>query len=409
MLSLLRHGPANRSSKVSSERHRRLIPLAVEELEERCVLSADTTVAAPDSPFSFTVPGDVMVAMQPKGNPGIVFLGDSITWGLANGMGAPVWSAVMVPHGAADYGVSGQTTQSLLYQLSLGQLVGIHPSVVVLTVGTNNLLEGDSPEATAAGILADVYAIHQYLPGAHVLVLGVPPGGASPTDPDRLQTEQTDALVQPLLAGAPWATFVNIAPALEQPDGSISSAVLIDTVHPTTLGYFDLMNALAAPLDQAAAINIDPQLASLLGSIPNEPLPFALPLLMPDFPETFSFSLPALPRMASLSPLPLNQTASDNPPPSVSVVPTTGQPDGKVANWLLSSATAPGQGTTGANALPNAPASSPAVNPAFGQPIGKFPNGALSDSNQPARTFTAWTSTPETLVDQESAAVTTAL
>src|SRR6516165_5264315 len=107
MLSLLWHGLATRPSKISKEHDRHSIPLTVEELEERCVLSADTTVAAPDSPFSFTAPGDVMVAMQPKRNPGIVFLGDSITWGLASGMGAPVWSSVMAPHGAADYGVSG--------------------------------------------------------------------------------------------------------------------------------------------------------------------------------------------------------------------------------------------------------------------------------------------------------------
>jgi beta-glucosidase len=409
MLSFLWHGPATRPSKISREHDRHSIPLTVEELEERFVLSADTTVAAPDSPFSFTAPGVVMVAMQPKGNPGIVFLGDSITWGLASGMGAPVWSSVMAPHGAADYGVSGQTTQSLLYQLSLGQLVGIHPSVVVLTIGTNNLLEGDSPQATAAGILANVYAIHQYLPGAHVLVLGVPPRGASPTDPDRLQTEQTDALVQPLLAGDPRATFVNVAPALEQPDGSISGAVLIDTVHPTTLGYFDLMNALAAPLDQVAGINIGPQLESVRGSIPNETLSSALSLLIPDFPETFSFSLPALPRLPSLSPLPLDRTVSDNPPPATKVVSTAGQPDGKVANWLLSAGTQAGPGMPSTNASPNTPTSSLTVTPAFQQPLGKPSNGTLPDINQPMRNSVEWTSTPETLVGQDAATMTTAL
>jgi lysophospholipase L1-like esterase len=180
-----------------------------------------------------------------------VFLGDSITAGYAYGTGAPVWSTFIAPLGAADYGVGDQTTQSLLYQISLGQLVGINPSVVVLNVGTNNLWEGDTPQATAAGVLADVSAIHRYLPAAQVLVLGVPPGGPRPNDPYRQQANQTDALVSQMLAGDPRATFVNIAPGLEQPDGTISNLFLFDSIHPTDLGYLGMTVVLLGPLDQA--------------------------------------------------------------------------------------------------------------------------------------------------------------
>jgi beta-glucosidase len=398
MFSFLWREPANRSSRGLRTRERGSVPLTVEELEERCVLSADTTVAAPNSPFPFTAPGDVQVASQPKGNPGIVFLGDSITWGFANGLGAPVWSAVMAPLSAADYGVSGQTTQSLLFQLSLGQLVGINPSVVVLTIGTNNLLEGDTPQATAAGVLADVYAIHQYLPGAHVLVLGTPPGGANPTDPYRLQTEQTDALVQSMLADDPRAAFVNIAPALEQPDGTISSAVLIDSIHPTALGYFNLINALAVPLEQTASVNIAPPLASLQDTIPHDTLPFAISLAIPALPETLSF--PAIP---------VGSAPSATPPPGANVVLAVGQPDGKVANWLLSADAQSAQGIPGATTLPNAPASSLPVTPAFEQPLGKLANGALSDPNQPMRSTDGLAPALETLVNQKAATVTTSL
>ncbi|HEY7153609.1 MAG TPA: GDSL-type esterase/lipase family protein [Gemmataceae bacterium] len=92
------------------------------------------------------------MASQPKGEANIVFLGDSIAWNYQYSTGAPVRSAFVSGGGAADYGVNGQTTQSLLYQLSLGQLVGLSPSVVVLTIGTDNLSQGDTPQATAAGI-----------------------------------------------------------------------------------------------------------------------------------------------------------------------------------------------------------------------------------------------------------------
>jgi beta-glucosidase len=236
----------------------------LELLEDRCVLSAVTTLpSATDVLNPLTVPLDILLASMPKGDPHVVFLGDSITAGYAAGTGMPVWSAFLAPLGAVDYGVGNQTTQTLLYQLSLGQLIGIDPSVVVLTIGTNNLLEGDSPSATAAGILANVNAIHHYLPEAQVLVLGTPPGNPSPNDPFRIQTEQTDALVDRMLAGDSHAVFVNIAPALEQPDGTISNLVMFDYIHPTELGYFDMALALIPPIEQASLLSNSRMEASL--------------------------------------------------------------------------------------------------------------------------------------------------
>jgi lysophospholipase L1-like esterase len=133
--------------------------------------------------------------------------------------------------------------------------------VVVLTIGTNNLLEGDSPLATAAGILANVNTIHEFLPAAQTLVLGVPPGSAKPSAPYRQEAAQTDALISEMLAGDPRARFVNIAPALEQPDGTISTFVLFDGIHPTTLGYLNMTEALAAPILQASLASLRVPLA----------------------------------------------------------------------------------------------------------------------------------------------------
>jgi lysophospholipase L1-like esterase len=223
----------------------------VEPLEDRRMMSANTTSPTPNAFFPFVGLGDVLMASQPKMEANIVFLGDSITWGYAFGAGAPVWSAFLNGAGAVNYGVNGQTTQNVLYQLSLGQLIGLHPSVVVLTIGTNNLLEGDTPQATAAGILADVNTIHFFEPQAQVLVLGVPPGAASANDPYRIAVNQTDALVSQQLAGDAHATFFNIAPAFEQSDGSISNQIMFDYIHPTTQGYADMTIALLPAIARA--------------------------------------------------------------------------------------------------------------------------------------------------------------
>lgn len=217
------------------------------------MLSADPTVPAPLDPNSIVEWWDATMVAQPKSNPSVVFVGDSITWGYEYGTGAPVWSAYLNPLSAADYGVPSQTTETLLFQLSLGQLTGMSPSVVVLMIGTNNLIQDhDTPQQTTAGILADINAIHLYQPQAQVLVLGVPPGEASPNDPYRAAVSQTDALVSQEVAGDPRATFVNIAPAFVQSDGSIPDSILFDGIHPTEQGYLNMTNVLLAPMVDAA-------------------------------------------------------------------------------------------------------------------------------------------------------------
>src|SRR5438105_1138741 len=90
------------------------VRLTVEQLEERCVLS---TLG---NPALLPIPGGspswigrfVQLATAPRRDRAVVFLGDSITEGFAVGRGAPVWSTNMAPLGAANFGISGNTTQN---------------------------------------------------------------------------------------------------------------------------------------------------------------------------------------------------------------------------------------------------------------------------------------------------------
>jgi|GEM_PF-3221279 len=228
-------------------------PLTVEVLEARYLLSSATTVP----PLSEIPPAivlmDVLFASQPKGDPTVVFVGDSISYQYAYGPGAPVWAEYMALLGMVDYGVQGQTTQSLLFQLSLGQLAGIHPAVVVVDIGANNLLQGDTPQEAAAGVLTDVAVIHQAQPQAEVIVLGILPGEPSPSDPYRSLGKQTNQLVSQMLAGDPYATFLDLGSIFLQPDGTISTTLMYDHLHPTEQGYLDLTHALLPTLSQYLA------------------------------------------------------------------------------------------------------------------------------------------------------------
>jgi lysophospholipase L1-like esterase len=221
----------------------------LEALEDRCLLDAGpTTVAAPGVSMAFW--GEAMLAQQPLGNPNVVFLGDSILWAYSNSLGAPFWNASIAPDGAANLAVPGQTTQNVLFQLETGALQGAHPQAVVLMIGGNNLLAGNTPDQTAAGVMADVQAIHAQDPGAQVLVLAIPPLGSSPQDPIRAEVAQTNALIAQQVAGLPYAQYLDTTSSFVQPDGTVPTSLLYDGIHPTALGYWLMTNSLAGPLAQ---------------------------------------------------------------------------------------------------------------------------------------------------------------
>lgn len=219
--------------------------LRLEVLEDRCLPSSITTTIPPVSAIEplVAIP-DIVSAFQPKGSPTVLFVGDSISWEYANGTGSSVWNAYMAPLGMANIGIVGQTTQSLLYQFSLGVLTGINPTTVVLDIGANNLLQGNSPQDTAAGVLTDVATIHMYLPQAHIIVLGVLPGKEFPTDPYRQEGAETNQLTSQMLAGNSQITYVDLGGIFLQPDGTISNSMMFDYLHPTQQGYQVVTNAL---------------------------------------------------------------------------------------------------------------------------------------------------------------------
>ncbi len=77
-----------------------------------------------------------------KGGIDIYFEGDSITrrWGatdypelLAN------WKQNFFGWNAADFGWGADTIQNILWRLNNGELDGVHPKIIVLLAGTNNV------------------------------------------------------------------------------------------------------------------------------------------------------------------------------------------------------------------------------------------------------------------------------
>lgn len=171
---------------------------------------------------------------------GVVFLGDSITnhWKIA----PEIWRRYYEQFQAVNFGISGDTTQNVIWRVENGELDGIHPRVVVLMIGTNN-----SGTNTAAEIFAAdkkiVGLIRAKVPTTQVLLLAIFPRGPRERDGKGPNYEQRmtvlDAVNRQLatLDDGTNVRYLDIGPKFRGSDGKIPDAVMADQVHPTIAGY----------------------------------------------------------------------------------------------------------------------------------------------------------------------------
>jgi lysophospholipase L1-like esterase len=131
-----------------------------------------------------------------RGGIDVLFLGDSITdaWRTT---GRKVWDEHFAPLQAANFGISGDRTQHVLWRLQNGEFDGIRPKVVVLMIGTNNIGQRnpEPPASAIKGIKAIVREIHARSPSTRVLLLGVFPRGEKPDHPHRAQIREINEAV----------------------------------------------------------------------------------------------------------------------------------------------------------------------------------------------------------------------
>src|SRR5262245_45143099 len=94
---------------------------------------------------------DGFVEEAKKGGFDVLFMGDSITDAWRNNPAKKIWDATFAPLKAANFGISGDRTQHVLWRLQNGEFEGLTlPKVVVLMIGTNNVGQKENPESAAS-------------------------------------------------------------------------------------------------------------------------------------------------------------------------------------------------------------------------------------------------------------------
>ncbi len=178
----------------------------------------------------------------------ILFEGDSITdwWQQAapNG-GAEVFKKHFGEAKVANFAVSGDTTQGLLWGLQNGEGQGHKPKVVMLMIGTNS--SGNSSGAEIAeGVGADVLELRRDFPGAKILLLAIFPRGPGPADPNRRKNDDANKIIARLHDGKN-VFFMNINDKLMDEQGR-PLGFRNDNLHPNAEGYEAWATAVAPTL-----------------------------------------------------------------------------------------------------------------------------------------------------------------
>lgn len=186
------------------------------------------------------------VAEAQKGGVDVLFMGDSITdfW-RNNGPrgGRAVWDREFAPLHAANFGISGDRTEHVLWRLQNGELDGIQPKVVVLMIGTNNtgferdkVTRRNTPEQTTEGVIAVVHELRTRLPKAKILLLAVFPRGETPDYPQRQEIAYINEHIARLADGRN-VRFMDIGPKFLTPEGILTKEIMPDFLHPDEKGY----------------------------------------------------------------------------------------------------------------------------------------------------------------------------
>jgi lysophospholipase L1-like esterase len=183
-----------------------------------------------------------------EGPVGLLFLGDSITDAWPK-RGPESWQKFAPLH-PADFGISGDRTEHLLWRITHGELEGIDPKVVVIMIGTNNVghFTDEKPEWAANGVKKIVQTVHEELPKAKILLLGVFPRAAQDSTM-RANVTAINRMIAKLDDGK-QIRYLDLGKAFLDANGEIPKDIMADGLHPTAKGYDIWYDAMRPTLDQ---------------------------------------------------------------------------------------------------------------------------------------------------------------
>jgi lysophospholipase L1-like esterase len=201
--------------------------------------SAD--IPAPRTDRNSQIAHEQLVAKAKHGGIDVYFLGDSITrrWGatdypefLAN------WKSNFFGWNAANFGWGADRIENILWRVENGELDGVHPRIIVVLAGINNVgtvPDGEAKvEDIARGLKALASACRQKAPNAVIILTALFPRN------DNMTVIPTINRINEKLAAMAdgrKVRFLNVNDKLADKDGKLFDGISRDKLHPGLKGY----------------------------------------------------------------------------------------------------------------------------------------------------------------------------
>ena len=168
-------------------------------------------------------------------------MGASITDWFSNPLGnrgatgLEVWNANFGSMKPANFGIAGDTTQGVMWRMQNGELEGFKAKLIVLMLGTNNINRNPVDEIVDGDRLI-IEEFKKRQPQAKVLVLGVFPRNMDPANPLRATIKEINSKLAKL-ADNKQVFFMDIGDKFLTADGTLTTEIMADGLHPTAKGY----------------------------------------------------------------------------------------------------------------------------------------------------------------------------
>jgi lysophospholipase L1-like esterase len=177
----------------------------------------------------------------------LLFDGDSITAGWKGG-GGGIWGHKYAKLNAYDFANPGDSVNGLIWQVQNGQVDSLHPKLIVLLIGTNNLGHA-SAEQIADGIKVLIGEYQKHCPGSPILLQGIFPRGPSATDPARAKIKSINQIISHY-ADDNKVIYLDFGDKFLQPDGTLTKDMMPDFLHPSAKGYQIWADAIQPVIDE---------------------------------------------------------------------------------------------------------------------------------------------------------------
>lgn len=141
-------------------------------------------------------------------------------------------------------GISGDRTQNLLWRIRHDNYNLCKPQNVVIAIGINNIIAGNTPEETAGGIIAVAKEACKTFPDSRIIVLGLLPSGKEKNSERRMKCDKIHQILSAYKFDR--AEYINPSNWFLDANGDIRDGLYGgDYIHITPEGYKVLAEKIA--------------------------------------------------------------------------------------------------------------------------------------------------------------------